>query len=567
VPAFLLLKRTVAGAGACLFLALAIALGSSPPSARADYGTLTIGVSQFASTLHPSIEASVAKSYILDMARRPFTAFDADWQLICMLCTELPTLENGLAVLETTPEGDEGIALTYMIQPGASWGDGTPVSSEDVVFTWEVGRHPQSPFDNIELYRSLYAIDVVDETTFTLHFDKVTFQYNAINDLRVLPAHLERPVYEAAPEAYRERTLYNADPTNPGLYFGPYRIAEQESGVHTILVPNETWYGDPPHFGRIVVRVIENTAAIQASLQSGDIDMIAGESGITLDQALALEPRLGPGFTMIFKPGLFYEHIDLNLDNPLLQDRRVRRALLLALDRETLVEQLFQGQQPVAHGNVSPLDWVYDPDAPHTPYDPAAAAALLDEAGFPLGSDGVRRDAEGRALSFELMTTAGDRTRELVEQVLAAFWADIGIEITIRNEPARVFFGRTVSERRFSAMAMFAWVSSPENVPRTVLHTDHIPTAENGWAGQNYTGFSDPEMDALIEAIEVELDPEARRAMWYRLQEIYAEELPVLPLYFRAQAYVLPDWLEGVVPTGHQNGSTLWVEQWHRRVG
>ena len=114
---------------------------------------------------------------------------------------------------------------------------------------------------------------------------------------------------------------------------------------------------------------------------------------------------------------------------------------------------------------------------------------------------------------------------------------------------------------------MFAWISSPENVPRTVLHTDHIPTAENGWSGQNYTGFSNPEMDALIEAIEIELDPETRRGMWHRLQAIYAEELPVLPLYFRAQSYVLPDWLEGVVPTGHQNGSTLWIETWHRRAG
>ncbi len=160
------------------------------------------------------------------------------------------------------------------------------------------------------------------------------------------------------------------------------------------------------------------------------------------------------------------------------------------------------------------------------------------------------------------MTTAGNRTRELVEQVLQSQWKQLGIDARIRNQPARVFFGQTVSERKFPAMAMFAWISAPESVPRTTLHSDHIPTADNNWAGQNYTGFKNKEVDALIEAIEVELDRDKRRELWRRLQHIYAEELPALPLYFRAEPYILPKWLKGVRPTGHQYPTTLWVEQW-----
>ena len=511
------------------------------------------------------MSAAVVKSYVLDMGRRPFTAYDADWQLICMLCTELPTIENGLAVLEETADGRPGIAVTYTIQPHAAWGDGTPVTVDDVLLAWEIGRHPLSAYDNLELFRSIEAIEPVDAKTFTLHIDKVAFDYNAINNLEVLPAHLERPVFEANPAAYPERTLYNTDPTNPGLYFGPYRIVDVESGIHTILEPNETWYGEPPHFSRIVVRVIENTAALEANLRSGAIDMISGEAGITLDQALALEARAGDAYSFVYKPTLAYEHIDLNLDNPLLEDRRVRQALMYAIDRQTMVDQLFAGRQPVANTSVSALDWVYDPDVRHYSYDPDRAARLLDEAGFDTRSGGIRRNAAGDALTFDLMTTAGDRTRELVQQALQAYWRQAGIGVTIRNEPARVFFGQTVSERRFTGMAMFAWLSSPENLPRTVLHSSHIPTPENNWAGQNYTGYDNPEMDALIEAAEVELDPEARRALWQRIQAIYAEDLPALPLYFRSQAFVLPTWLEGVVPTGNQSSTTLWVEQWRRK--
>lgn len=528
-------------------------------------GTLTIGLSQFPATLHPSIEPSTAAAYVGNMARRPLTTYDADWQLVCMLCTELPTLENGGAVLETTPDGKDGIAVTYTLQPGATWGDGIPISTADVVFSWQVGRHPQSAFANIEFYRQLYDITVVDDRTFTLHFDRVTFEYNAVNDLRVLPAHLEGPIFQADPAAYRNRTLYVTRPTEPGLWFGPYRLVEVVSGSRITLEPNPTWYGDPPRFDRIVVRTVENTAALEANLLAGDIDMIAGELGITIDQALAFDQRHGSDYQVIFKPGLIYEHIDLNLDNPLLADRRIRQGLMFALDRQTLVDQLFAGHQPVALTSVSALDWIHTDQVMQYPHDPERAAALFAEAGFDRLTGGIRHNAEGTALAFELTTTAGNRSRELVQQVLQAQWRAAGVAITIRNEPPRVLFGGTLSHREFPAMAMFAWVSSPENVPRTTLGSSHIPTAENNWAGQNYTGFANTEMDDLIERTEVELDRAERERLWHRIQAIYAEELPALPLFFRADAYILPLWLEGVVPTGHQYGTTMAVEHWRRR--
>ena len=546
-----------AAAVALLFVLLTALAGP----ARAERDQLVIGITQFPSTFHPNIDSMLAKSYVLGMTRRPFTVFDADWKLVCMLCTELPTIENGLAVPETTPDGKQGIAVTYTIRPDAQWGDGTPITTRDVTFTWEVGRHPKSGVIPKEFYRSLYEIEVKDDKTFTLHFDKLTFDYNAINAFELLPAHLDEAAF-AEPEAYRNRTLYETDTTNPGLYFGPYRIAEVVPGSHVVLVPNPTWWGEKPQFERIVVRVIENTAALEANLLSGAIDMIAGELGLTIDQALAFEKRHGDRFDISYKPGLAYEHIDLNLDNPILADPRVRRALLHGLDRQAISDQLFEGRQPVAHSNVNPLDWVHADDTPRYPYDPAKAAALLDEAGWAKGAGGVRRNAAGEPLTLEIMTTAGNRTRELVEQVLQSQWKQLGIDARIRNQPARVFFGQTVSERKFPAMAMFAWISAPESVPRTTLHSDHIPTPDNNWAGQNYTGFSNAEMDDLIEQIEVELDRDKRREMWRRLQHIYAEELPALPLYFRANPYILPKELKGVRPTGHQYPTTLWVEEW-----
>lgn len=530
-------------------------------AAQAAKDELVIGITQFPSTFHPSIDAMMAKSYILAMTRRPFTTYDADWKLVCMLCTKLPTIENGLARPERTPDGKSGVAVTYTIQPAAIWADGVPVTTRDVLFTWQVGRDPQSGLTNTELYRSLYKVDAVDDKTFTLHFDKLDFDYNAINDFDLLPEHVERVPFANAAE-YKHRTAFDTDTLNEGLYFGPYVIAEVRHGAYVALEPNPRWWGEKPYFRRIVVRVVENTAALEANLLAGSIDMIAGELGLPLDQALALEKRQGKRFAFVYKPGLVYEHVDLNLDNPILADKRVRHALAYALDREAISQQLFADRQPVAHSNVSPLDWVYAPDVDPYVYDPKRAVRLLNDAGWARTRNGVRINAKGEPLTIEIITTAGNRSRELVEQVLQSQWRQVGIDVRIKNQPARVMFGQSLTERKFTGMAMYAWISSPENVPRTTLHSAHIPSPANNYAGQNYPGFRNAEMDGLIEKIEVELDRPARQAMWRRLQQIYDEELPVIPLYYRADSFVLPRWLKGVTPTGHQYPSTLWVETW-----
>jgi len=386
-----------------------------------------------------------------------------------------------------------------------------------------------------------------------------------MGDFQPLPAHLERAVWQADPRAYRTRTLYDTAPTNPGLWSGPYRVSGVQPGAGITLARNPAWSGPAPQFREIRIRTVENTTALEAQLLSGQIDMIAGELGLPVEQTAALERRARGRFHVEYRPGLIYEHMDTNLDNPVLADPRVRQALLLATDRARIVAQLFDGRQTVAHGPVNPLDRMADPAIRQYPYDPARAAALLEEAGWRPGPDGIRRNEQGARLVLDLMTTAGNRSREQVQQVVAAMWRQAGIEARIRNEPPRVFFAETLSRRRHQGLAMYAWISAPESVPRSSLHSDEIPTAARNFSGQNYPGFRNAEMDQLLEALPTTLDAEARRPLWARLQAIYAEELPSLPLWFRQDAHVWPLWLEGVRPTGHLNPTSLWAEEWRSR--
>jgi len=539
----------------------ALATALSTGAAQAQKDELVIGISQFPQGFHPNIASHVALSLINGMTRRPFTVYDAEWKLICQLCTTLPSREAGTIRDWTTPDGKPGLEVDYTIQKGATWGDGKPITTEDVQFTWEIGRNETSGVNNQELYRRMEKIVSKDDKSFTIFWNKRTCEAEAINDFEIVPAHLERDA-ASEPAAYRTRNAYDSDPTQAGLYFGPYRITRVEPGATVVLEPNPTWWGQKPFFKKITIRTIENTAALEANLLSGEIDYIAGEDGISLDQALEFEKRHGKRFDVVFKPGLFYEHIDLMLDNPVLEDVRVRRALLHGIDRASISTRLFEGKQPVADTSVHPLDSVYVDSIRKYAFDPELARTMLDEAGWTDIRKDIRHNAAGDPLRLEIMTTAGNRVRELVEQVIQSNLRDIGVDLRIRNQPARVLFGQTIRQREFTGMAMFAWFSSPRNVPRTTLHSSMIPTVENGWSGQNYPGYRSAVMDEAIDKVEVECSDADQKRLWTTIQQTYAEDLPALPLYFRANAFIMPKWLHGVTPTGHQYPSTLWVENW-----
>lgn len=282
---------------------------------------------------------------------------------------------------------------------------------------------------------------------------------------------------------------------------------------------------------------------------------------MTLDQALAFDKRHKDRFNVVYKPALIYEHIDVRLDNPLLADARVRQAILMAIDRKAISEKLFEGKQPVADSGISPLDPMFDPNGKKYAYDPAAAKALLDAAGFKEIKNGVRQNAKGERFSIELATTAGNRIREQVAQVIQSQLRGVGIELRIKAEPPRLF-SESLNRRTFTGLAMYAWVSAPQGVPHSTLYSTEIPTEKNGWSGQNYPGYASPAMDKAIDAAEHELDEAKRRALFGEIQRIHSEDLPVLPLFFRVDPFVFPKQLKGVTPTGTLNSSTLWVEQW-----
>lgn len=524
---------------------------------------LTIGINGWPAGLHPAIQPTVVKAYAEFLAWRRLTAYGRDFKPACYLCVTVPTLENGLAKVVPLPGGGKGLDVKYTIDPKATWADGVPVTTKDIQFSWEVGRRKDVGYANPEAYEHITSIEAIDDKTFIMHMDAARFDFNVLTFL-VLPAHVERPAFESVANKvdYERASVYNRAPTTPGLWNGPYMMVDFQSGVYMTFARNPHWAGDKPYFDRITLKLIENTAALEQNLLSGDIDVVAGEIGFSIDQGLSIAQRLSDRFDVVFSPGLIYNHVDTNLDNPILQDVRVRRALLHAIDRDAINQRIYGGKVLIADSWVPPQDPGYSPDVPRYPYDKAKAAALLEEAGWRMGPGGIRVNAKGEKLRLELAGIAGAKLNELVQTILQSSWKEVGIDIVQRNEPQRTYFGQTVTRRKFTGLAFYAWSLSPENPPQQILRSEAVPTEANGWSGSNYMNWRNPEMDQLIEAVANELDPAKRKAIWARMHQIYATELPVLPLFFRPEVFVTPKWLKGMKATGHNIYSTTWVTEW-----
>ncbi len=524
---------------------------------------LTIGVAQFPASLHPYISAQTVQFFTIGFGLRPISAFAPSGKPVCLLCTDLPTLENGLAKIEDSGDGHQGLAVTIKLKPDLKWGDGVPLTTKDLEFTWKVGSDPAAGFSNIYAWSRAKRIDIVDDHTAVLHLDRTLVTYQMWD--YILPEHIEGPVraQAATPLDYINHTVYNAAPTTPGLWNGPYEITDYASGNYVELKPNPAWAGQKPAITRIVIRLIENTAALQANLLSGDVDMSPSGIGITTDQAVSLQKDHPGAFALFYKPALSYERIDMQKDNPLLSDVRVRQALLLAVDRDTLIKKLFFGHASLALSWINTLEPNYSTDVTTYPFDPAKARALLKDAGWTPGADGICRDAKGDRLSLEFSTTSGNRIRELSQAVMQNEWKSICVDVTIKNEPSRTFFGETMRKRQYSGLAEYA-NSTRIGLPPTVFYaSDAIPTQANNFNGQNWTGFGDPKMDAAMHQAETELDPAKQKALWLEMQRIYTKQLPELPLYFREDPDVVPAWLKGYEATGKEDYVSYWAEFWH----
>ncbi|MBY5790725.1 peptide ABC transporter substrate-binding protein [Rhizobium leguminosarum] len=557
-------KRLKAFVTAALATAALASLCAAPAMAQAK-DQLVVGQLQFLTNFHPLVQVNNTKRLVINYALRPITAFDENVVNNCILCETLPTIENGLAKIVDLPDGKKGMKVTLKLRQGLAWGDGVPVTSKDIQFTWKMAQDPKIGFSNYNSWTRASEVEVVDDRTVTLTLPRVMSSYNSWD--QVIPEHLEGPVYAANPtlDGYVKQSLYNTQPTNPGLWNGSFLLSDYQIGTRIVFTPNPKWPGEKPRLQRIVLSYRDNSSALLQNLLAGSVEAVpVSPGGISFSQMLDLKNQQPDKFTYHLAYGTNVERIAVNFDNPILKEKSVRQAILYAIDRQAISDELFGGLQPVANGIVSTENTYYNKDMTLYSYDAEKSKELLESAGWKPGSDGICVNDKGDRLSLELVSTSGNQTREQIAQVIQSQLREVCIEITNNFVPLQEFNGEMARKRKFKALMMSSIDFSPSVSPRIALGSDAIPKPENNGVGNNFSAYASPAMDKAITDLEAALDPETTKEKWAEVQKIFSDDLPMLPLYFYPRAYVtvtdLANFRQGTL-----DPLQIWSEEWQRQ--
>ncbi len=511
----------------------------SAPGKPIEGGTVIVQEQQEPDALNKVISSMLATTDVVTPILSSLVTYDNELKYIPDLAEEVPTLENG-----GVKRVGKGMVVTYKLRKGVRWHDGHPFTADDVAFTHAVYMNTKVKVVSREGYDKVSRVEIVNPHTVRIHFDQLYAPYVEMYD-KLIPKHL-----------LEHSKDLNKDPFNRApVGTGPFKFESWKSGDSITVTANPDYWRGKPHLDRIIYKFIpdENSAFVQ--LKSGGLHLYQ-HAAITQYQAL----KSLHGMTIYETPAATYEHIDLNLEKPYFQDRRVRQAIAHAINKKEISQYIFKGLWLEAWSDKSPLNYHYNPEVENRyPFDPEKAKALLDEAGWKVGSDGVRVK-DGLRFAVKISSTAGRKPRELTELLVQHYMKQVGIDLTIDNYPGAILFGPYPDGHlrggKFD-MSLYAWVSNvdPNNI--YLWHSKAMPPN-----GQNQVRWKNAEMDRLLEAGLVSLDREERKRIYQRAQAILAEDVPMIPLLWWTNLDVASAKLLNFKPSGAANSNFWNAHEW-----
>jgi len=452
---------------------------------------------------------------------------------------------------ERVPAGDDVVTgplrVTFHLRPGARWSDGAPVTPRDVVFTWRTMTDDGNQVATRTGWDEIRTItpgttasggDCPPETCFTVAFkgDYAPWKdvFSVAGGFYVLPRHV-----------LRGKDFDTVWSTGGIVGSGPFTLQEFRPGVRAVLAADPDWWGADdadggPFLDRIVVNFLDSPAATLTALRQGEAQM----ASFLPDPELIGRARDIEGMTVRQVPSLFFEHVVINTEAPPMDDPAVRRALAYAIDRDQVVEVLQEGSVPVLQSLLRPSQLGYLPTFERYAHDPRRAIDVLEEAGWVRGSDGIFAKG-GERLEIPMSTLSGDELRRTEVRLMSDQARDAGIDLTLRSRTPDQLFGADLAQGGFTT-ALLAFGGGVDPSPTALLASDQIPAEENGFSGQNVYRWSNAEVDRLLRSSDREVDEDARVQQLGRIQEILADEVPLIPLYAQPNTVAHVDALQGV---------------------
>lgn len=496
--------------------------GTTPaaPPESAPAGAITIAFVQDFDTLNPMYAQALSSIYTQAIWNCRAWNFDDQNNPIPILVAELPSLENGGI-------SADGRVITMKLRQDIHWSDGTPITAQDFVFTYQMITDTDNAVSSITPYDLVEGVSASDPTTVVITFKQPYAAWLSALWKYLLPSHVLQPVYDS--QGSLQNAPWNIAPT-PGC--GPYIFQSWENGVSARFTANENYWMGRPRAAEIIIRLVADDNAKVSALHSGEADL-----SVFLSNASLFTPALKQaGANLIpvnsgYQEGWFF-YLDPTNGHPALQDVHVRQALALSIDRVGLVNRIL-GDIPTVVETYWDQSPYVDPTIQAWAYDPARAAQLLEDAGWVDTNGNGSRDKDGVELSLTYGTTINE-VRQAVQQEIQAQLAQVGIKVEISNHDSGTFFMgyNEGGPAATGQLDIFQYAPRTKNYPDPGTNDflcAQIPS--NDELGENWSWLCNEELDQLLQLQATQIDFTQRQATFHQISKLIHDQVFFLGLW------------------------------------
>ncbi len=406
---------------------------------------------------------------------------------------------------------EDHLEFTFYLKKNISWEDGDPFTARDVVFSYERIMDPKVDAAHLRnYYKDIQKVEALDEYTVRFHYRIPYFlALEFCGGMPIVPAHL-----------FKEGEDFNQHPImRKPIGTGPYKLQSWETGKQIVLVRNENYWGEKPAIKKLLFRIITNQTVSLQVLKQGDLDEMSLLPMQWIRQTNTA--RFAREYKKLDYYSPRYNYIGWNMRRPPFDDKRVRQAMTMLIDRELIINKIFFGLGVVIDSPFYINSPEYNKDLKPYPYDPKAALALLNSAGW--AGDGVLKK-DGKPFELEFVISAGSKPAEQIATILQENLKEVGISMTIRKLEWAVFIQK-IESGNFDACYL-GWALGWESDPYQLWHSSQAEAK-----GSNFVGFKSEEADKLMDSARQEFDAPKRIKLYHRLQEIIYDEQPYTFLY------------------------------------
>lgn len=415
-----------------------------------------------------------------------------------------------------------GKVITYYLRKGVKFHDGVEFTADDVLFTYKVYTDPtvQTPYGAD--YQYIKSVEIMGPYEVKVVYKK-PFAPALTNTFgSILPKHL------LDGKDINHYDEFNRHPVGTG----PYKFVEWKTAQQIVLEANPDYWEGKPHIKRFIMRIIPDQSSEFLSLLKGETDaMGAWTSGALSPEQYARQtdtPKFTDYYNKFQTDQFVYTYIGWNLGNPLFKDVRVRKALTLAIDRQSIIQNVIYGLGSVCTGPFVPQSWAYNPDVKPLPFDPAQAKDLLKQAGWKPGADGLlHKSINGKdtPFSFKLYTNQGNVSRERIATIVQQQLKEIGIDCQPVIMEWTALLSEYINKRKYDAMVM-GWQFGPE--PDCFLSWHSSQMGEHQY---NMVGYKNKEVDWLLTQGRETLEPAKRMKIYRHIHKLLYDDVAATFLY------------------------------------